>query len=132
MPRTVSCVAWPTTQDLLEGLSELRAEHRVYDGVESGVEVAQPEEEAEDPIIDAVVTDGTDHRHHKEREPTHDKSAGHDGERFCCFFLSFFLQGNVFFSFLFLGFSFLFLTEEESALICLAAGTGMCDGSISK
>ena len=131
MPGTVSSVARPTTEDLLEGLPELRAEHRVDDGVEGGVEVSQPEEEAEDMIINAVITDWTDQSQDEEREPADDKSPGDDGECFCCLFFSFLLQRNMFFSFLFLGFSLFLLTEEQRALVSLAAGAGECDGTIS-
>ena len=46
MSGTVVSVARTTTEDLLEGLSELRAKYSVDDGVQGGVEVAQPEEEA--------------------------------------------------------------------------------------
>ena len=45
MPGTIVGVAGSTTQDLLEGLSELRAEDGVDDGVEGGVEVAKPSDE---------------------------------------------------------------------------------------
>ena len=46
MPGTVVVIACSATQNLLEGLPELRAEDGVNDGVQGGVEVAQPEEEA--------------------------------------------------------------------------------------
>ena len=131
MPGTVSSVARPTTEDLLEGLPELRAEHRVDDGVEGGVEVSEPEEEAEDMVINAVITDWTDESQDEERQPADDESPGDDSESFCCLFFSFLLQRNVSFSFLFLRFSLFLLTDQESALVSLTAGAGMFDGTIS-
>ena len=46
MPRTVVVIARPAAQYFLECLPELWAEDSVDDGVQGGVEVAQPEEEA--------------------------------------------------------------------------------------
>ena len=57
MPRSVSLRVGPAAKQLLEGLPELRAEDRVDDGVEGGVEVAQPQEEVEDPVVDAVLAE---------------------------------------------------------------------------
>ena len=102
MPRTVIRVAGSTTQDLFKGLSELRAEDCVDDGIEGGVEVSEPEEEAEDMVIDTVVTDGTDKSQNKEREPTNNEGSGDDSQRFRCLLFSFFLQRNMFFGLLFL------------------------------
>ena len=91
MPGTVVGVAGATTENLLKRLPELRAKHCVYDGVEGGVEVSEPEEEAEDMVIDAVIADRTDESHHEERKPTHYEGPGNDGQGFGCFFLPFFL-----------------------------------------
>ena len=74
----------------------------VNNGVEGGVEVSEPEEEAEDMVIDAVVTERTDHGHHKEREPTHYKGSCYDSKCFCCFLFSFLLQGYMSFCLFFL------------------------------
>merc|ERR1712242_444456 len=82
-------------------------------------------------VINAVITDWTDQSQDEERQPADDKSPSHDGECFCCLLFSFLLQRNMFFSFLFLRFSIFLLTEEQSALVSLAAGAGMFDGSIS-
>ena len=130
MPGTVVSVARTTTEDLLEGLTELRAEDRVDDGVEGGVEVSEPEEEAEDMVIDAVIADGTEKSQHEKRKPTYNKSAGDDCQGFCRLLLSFFLQRNMFLSLLLLGFSLLLLRGEQSALVSLTAGAGMFDWTI--
>ena len=44
MSRTIIIRSISSTQNSLEGLSELWTEDRVDDGVQSGVEVSQPEE----------------------------------------------------------------------------------------
>ena len=130
MPGTVVSVAGPATEDLLKGLPELWTKDRVYDGVEGGVEVSEPEEEAEDMIIDAVIADGTEERHHEERKPTYNKGAGDDCQGFCCLLFPFFLERNMFLGLLFLGFSLLLPRGQQGALVSLAAGTGMLDWTI--
>ena len=112
MPRTVVGVAGSATENLLKRLPELRAKHCVYDGVEGGVEVSEPEEEAEDMVIDAVIADGAEKSQHEKRKPTYNKSAGDDCQGFCRLLLSFFLQRNMFLSLLLLGFSLLLLRGE--------------------
>ena len=130
MPGTVVSVAGPPTQDLLKGLPELWAKDRVDDGVEGGVEVAEPEEEAEDMVIDAVIADWTKERHHEERKPTNNKGAGNDCQGFCCLLFPFFLERNVFLGLLFLGFSLLLPSGQQGALVSLAPGAGMLDWTI--
>ena len=130
MPGTVVSVARTTTEDLLEGLSELRAEDRVDDGVEGGVEVSEPEEEAGDVSIDAVIAEGTDESQEEEREPADDKRPGDDGECFSRLFLSLLLQRDVLLGLLLLGFPLLLLVEEEGALVGLTAGAGVFDWSV--
>ena len=130
MPGTIVGVAGSTTQDLLEGLSELRAEDGVDDGVEGGVEVAEPEEEAEDVSIDAVITDGIGESQHEEGKPTHNKGPGNDGQGFCCLLFPFFLERDVFLGLLFFGFSLLLLSGEQSALVSLTPGAGMFDWTV--
>ena len=130
MPGTVVSVAGPPTQDLLKGLPELRAKDRVDDGVEGGVEVSEPEEEAEDMIIDAVIADGTDESHHEERKPAYNEGAGNDCQGFCCLLLPFFLERDVFLGLLFLGFPLLLSSGQQGALVSLAASAGMLDWTI--
>ena len=125
MPGTVVSVTGTATQDFLKGLSELRAEDSVDDGVQRGVEVSEPEEEAEDMFIDAVIADGADQSQHEERKPTHDKGPGNDGQGFCRILFPFFLERDMFLGLLFLGFSLLLLSVEQSALVSLTAGAGM-------
>ena len=130
MPGTVVSVTRPATQDLLKRLPELWAEHRVDDGVEGRVEVSEPQEEAEDMIIDAVIADGTEESQHEERKPTYNKGAGDDSQGFCCLLLPFFLERDVLLGLLLLGFSLLLLSGEQGALVSLAPGTGMLDWTI--
>ena len=130
MPGTVVSVTRTTTEDFLKGLPELRAEDSVDDGVQCGVEVSEPEEEAEDMIIDAVFADGTEESQHEERKPTHYKGPGDDGQGFCCLLFPFFLERNMFLGLLFLGFSLLLLSGEQSALVSLAPGAGMLDWAV--
>lgn len=130
MPGTVVSVARTTTQDLLKGLPELWAKDRVYDGVEGGVEVSEPEEEAEDMIIDAVIADWTEERHHEEGKPTYNEGAGNDCQGFCGLLFPFFLQRNMFLGLLFLGFSLLLPRGQQGALVSLASGTGVLDWTI--
>ena len=130
MPGTVVGVAGTTTENLLKRLPELRAKHCVYDGVEGGVEVSEPEEEAEDMVIDAVIADGTKKGQHEKRKPTYNKGAGDYCQGFCRLLFPFLLQRNMFLSLLLLGFSLLLLTGEQSALVSLAASAGMFDWTI--
>lgn len=60
---------------------ELGAEHGVYDRVEGGVEVAEPQEEAGHVLVDdAARAQGHDQGHDEERQPAHDERAGDDGQ----------------------------------------------------
>ena len=81
-------------------------------------------------VIDAVIADRTDESHHEERKPTHYEGPGNDGQGFGCFFLPFFLKRNMFLDLLFLVFSLLPLSGEQSALVSLAASAGMLDWTI--
>ena len=134
MPGTVVSVTRPPTQDLLKRLAELWAEHRVDDGVEGGVEVSEPQEEAEDMIIDAVIADGTDESHHEERKPAYNEGAGNDCQGFCCLLLPFFLERNMLLGLLLLLFSFPLLLSggagEQGALVSLTSRTGMLHWTI--
>ena len=84
-----------TAQQLLEGLPKLRAEDRVDNGVEGGVEVAEPEEEAEDPGLDAALAERRDEGHDKEGEPAEDEGPRDDGQGLGCLLLPLGLQGHV-------------------------------------
>lgn len=55
MARPIVLRAVAAAEEFLEGLPELGAEDRVDDGVEGGVEVAQPQEEAEHPEVGCRV-----------------------------------------------------------------------------
>lgn len=72
---------------------EFGAEHGVYDRVQGGVEVAQPQEEAGHVLVDdAAGAQGHDQGHDEERQPAHDERAGDDGQRLGGLPLAFRLQ----------------------------------------
>lgn len=80
-----------------EGQPEFGAEHGVDDGVEGGVEVAQPQEEAGNVLVDdAALAQGHDQGHDEERQPAHDERAGDDGQRLGGFPLALRLQRLLF------------------------------------
>jgi len=56
--RPIVLRAVAAAEKLFECLSELRAEDRVDNGIEGRVEVAQPQEEAEDPRFHAALETG--------------------------------------------------------------------------
>ena len=69
-------------EDPLEGLPELRAEHRIDDRIQGGVEVAQPEEERDDVRIERpILEDRHQQGQDEERQPARDKGARDDGQR---------------------------------------------------
>ena len=71
-----------STQHLLEGESELGAEHRVDDRVEGGVEVAEPEEERGQGVSYlAGWAQRHQERHDEEREPADHEGPRDDGQR---------------------------------------------------
>ena len=70
------------TQQPLERVPELRAKDGVDDGVERGVEVAQPEEQRHDELVEvAVLADGLQDGHDEEGQPAHDEGTRDDGQR---------------------------------------------------
>lgn len=68
--------------DPLEGLPEVAREERVDERVDGGVAVAEPKEDREERIVDAVVAEGPDEVHGEEGQPADDEAAYYDGERF--------------------------------------------------
>ena len=85
----------PSTEQLLEGLPELWAEDGVDDRVQRGVEVSQPQEEAEHPVVDTVVAQRRHQRRHEEGQPAQDKGAGDDGQSLGRLLLPLCLQADV-------------------------------------
>lgn len=72
-----------SAQDALERLPEFGTEDGVDDRIERRIEVAQPQEERGDLVVDfARVAQRHKQRHQEERQPTHDKGARDDGQRF--------------------------------------------------
>ena len=82
------------TEDPLEGDPELRAEDGVDDGIEHGVGIAEPEEEADEGVAEegARRADGKDQGSDEEREPADDEGARHDRQGLGCLSLAFGLQ----------------------------------------
>lgn len=70
-------------QQPFERLPELRAEYRIYDGVQRWVEVAEPQEQGGQIIVDGARLARYRHHHHDEkRQPAHDERAGDNRQRF--------------------------------------------------
>lgn len=66
-------------------MSELWTEDGVDDRIEGGVEVAQPEEERYQVLVDGALVsmaDGHDDGDNEEGKPATDERAGDDGQRF--------------------------------------------------
>ena len=122
MPWSIVVGVCTSAEELLEGLPELRAEDGVDDRVKRGVEVAEPQEEAQDFLVDTLHAQGCYQSCYEERKPTQDKSPGDNSQRLCGLFLPFRLQRHVFLL-LFL-FHLLLLSEEESHVLCLAGHIG--------
>ena len=68
-------------QDVRKGVLEIPVRHHVDDGVEGGVEVADPEEDADDNVwAVAVVADRHGQVPGEEGEPADEKGAHHDAQ----------------------------------------------------
>ena len=119
-----SIVVWvcASAEKLLEGLPELRAEDGVDDRVERGVKVAEPQEEAQDLLVNTLHAEGCDQSRYEERKPTQDKRPGDNSQRLGGLLLPLRLQGHVFLL-LFL-FHLLLRGDEESHVLCLAGHIG--------
>ena len=122
MPWSIVVGVCTSAEELLEGLPELRAEDGVDDRVKRGVKVAEPQEEAQDFLVDTLHAQGCYQSCYEERKPTQDKSPGDNSQRLCGLFLPFRLQRHVFLL-LFL-FHLLLLSEEESHVLSLAGHIG--------
>lgn len=71
----------PAAKNLLERVPELRTEDCIDDGIERGVEVAQPETDGLHVLVHEVGVYGQNHRHHEERQPAEHEGSGDDGQR---------------------------------------------------
>jgi len=74
-----------STQQPFERLPELWTENGVDDGVEGGVEVAQPQEKRDDVLVEIAKLGRTqrhEQRHDEKRQPADDERTGDDGQSF--------------------------------------------------
>lgn len=79
-----SCGHPPTSQDTRECVPELGTEHRIDDGVEGGVEVAEPEAGGDQVLVGGAGGRDAGRKHNgqdEERQPADDERAGDDGQR---------------------------------------------------
>lgn len=74
-------VAEELAENFLERIAELSREHRVDEGVDGGVAVAQPEDDGEGQGGDAFLTESSDKVHGEEGEPATDEAANNDAKR---------------------------------------------------
>ena len=89
-------MSWPVvlsglaTQEPLEGLPEFRAEYCVDDGVECGIEAAQPPEKVDQRYGEIAVWYYCHQQsHYEEWQPTSNKGSSDDCQRFGSFSLPF-------------------------------------------
>lgn len=114
-----------TAEESLECLPEFRAENRVDDGVERGVEVTEPEEDAQHSLVENPIReDGHEEGADEKGEPANDESSRDDGQRFGRFSLSFSLES---FSFLLDRFGRLLMIRLWD--LCLINLSSRVDGS---
>jgi len=84
-------------QHPLKGRPELGAEDSVDDRVQGRVEVAEPQKEGDEGVVELVVfEDGHHDRQDEEGKPAGDEGPGHDGQGLGGFPLPLGFQGNVF------------------------------------
>lgn len=82
-----------TAQQSLERLPELRTENRIDHWVQSRVEIAEPQEQSSQIVVnDARRARDRHHYHDEERQPAHDERTGYDRQRFGRFAFAFRLQ----------------------------------------
>lgn len=73
-------IVGPSTQDALEGVPELWTKYGVDDWVQSGVEIAEPEEEGYHVGGELVTTvDGEEYGHNEKGQPTDHKCTSNNG-----------------------------------------------------